>query len=204
MVAVLLISAAAAYDIKKTPPIYSDGATVIFFTTRHLADPSREAALDQSLIVTEVMVAQTTMSLVSSAGRRVHIAAVPCNRSDLEYPDYAEQCATLTAAAPDPGAVQQAFSAAYRVLRSRLMTLQADSGAAPRRRIRTYLVGMSGALPQKGSRARVFAGLAVLTIIVILTASRFSEFHRIRFRAARRWTIRRRRTRRHGTHGRMA
>jgi hypothetical protein len=204
VLAVLLISAAAAYDIKETPPIYSDAATVIFFTTRHLADPAQEAGLNQSLIVTEVIVAQTTVRSVTSAGRRVRIAALPCNRSDLEYPDYAEQCATLTATATAPAAVRQAFLVAYRVLRSRLMALQVESGAAAHNRIRTYLVGMSGALPQEGSGSRVFAGLAVLTIIVTLTVSRFFEFHRVRFRIVRRRTLGRRRTRRHGTHGRTA
>jgi len=176
---VLIISAGTAYDIKKTSELDSDGATVIFFAAHQLAQsPEQTDSIDVSLIATEVMLAQTTMKYVSTAAGKVQIVAFPCNRSNLEYPDYEEQCATLTATAPGAVAVHQAFWQAYRVLRSRLMRLQIRSGVPRRNRIRTYLVGISGPVSQPGSRVRVLAGLGVLTLIGILTVLRFFTLRR--------------------------
>ena len=138
--AMLIIAAGATYDIKTAPPIYSDGATVIFFVGRQLSGSAAGTPLTQSLITTEVMLAQTT----AGAAGRIRIEAIPCNRSNLQYPDYAEQCATLTATAASPGAARQAFWLAYRGLLSRLKTLQVSAGAAPRSRIRASLAGISG------------------------------------------------------------
>ena len=78
-----------------------------------------ETSFDQSLIVTEAMLAQT-MRVMSPARPDDPDTSLPCNRSDLEYPDYAEQCATLTATSPSVASVHQAFWLAYRALRSRL------------------------------------------------------------------------------------
>jgi hypothetical protein len=177
-VAVVLIAAiCTTYDIRTAAPPYSDGATVIFYAAPKLADSVGEASFNQSLIVTEAMLAETMMSHVPSPAGTIQIQALPCNRSDLEYPDYAEQCATLTATSPGVAAVHQAFWLAYRELRSRLAKLQASSGVVPQNRIGTYLVGMSGPVPQQGSRARVLAGLTVLTLIGMVTVWRFFALH---------------------------
>ena len=174
VIVVLMISAGAAYDIRSTPEPESDGATVIFFVTHQLAhSPTQVDSIDESLIATEVMLAQTTMKYISTIGGKVQISALPCNRSNLEYPDYEEQCATLTATATNAIAVRRAFWQAYRVLGSRLMKLQISSAVPARNRIRTYLVGISGPVSQPGSRARALAGLSVLTLIGILTVLRF-------------------------------
>jgi hypothetical protein len=171
--AVLIVAAGAVYDVRTTPPPYADGATVIFSAASRLAQSVGVPNFDQSLIVTEVMLAETMSGHVRAPAGTTELQALPCNISDLEYPDYSEQCATLTATAPGPGAARQALSLAYRLLRVRLAKLQAASGVVPRNRIRTYLVGISGPLPQRGSKARVLAGLALLTLIGILTVSRF-------------------------------
>lgn len=174
---VLIAAACATYDIKTAAPLYSDGATVIFYAAPKLADSVGETSFNQSLIVTEAMLAQTMISHVTSPAGTIQIQALPCNRSDLEYPDYAEQCATLTATSSGVAAVHQAFRLAYRALRSRLTKLQASSGVALRNRIGTYLVGTSGPVPQQGSRSRVLAGLALLTLIAALTVWRFFGLH---------------------------
>ena len=180
---VLTISASAAYDIRKAPVLESDGATVIFFVNHQLAHtPEQVDSISESLIATEVLLAQTTMKYMSTTGGKVQISAIPCNRSNLEYPDYEEQCATLTATAASAVTVRQAFWQAYQVLRSRLLRLQITSAAPARNRIRTYLVGMSGPVSQTGSKVRVFAGLAVLTLIGILTVLRFFTLRQDRTR----------------------
>jgi hypothetical protein len=193
---VLIAAACTTYDIKTAAPMYSDGATVIFYAAPRLANSVGETSFNQSLIVTEAMLAQTMISHVTSPAGMIQIQAQPCNRSDLEYPDYAEQCATLTATSPSVASVHQAFWLAYRALRSRLTNLQASSGVAPRDRIGTYLVGASGPVPQQGSRARVLAGLALLTLIAVVTVWRFFGLHPGWARSRRHRRGGRRRTRR--------
>jgi hypothetical protein len=186
MFAVVAVAVGAAYDIKTTPPIYSDAATMIFYVARQMTtSPERENSINQSLVTTEVMLSQTTAEYVRTIAGKVQIVAFPCNRFNLEYPDYEEQCATLTASGPGATAAYRGFWLAYHVLESRLMRLQASAAVHPRDRIRTYLVGISGPEPQQGSRARVFAGLGLLTIIGALTVSRFLELRRPRRRIRR-------------------
>jgi hypothetical protein len=187
VIAVLIISAGAAYDIRRAPELESDGATVIFFVAHQLARSQPQAdSINESLVATEVMLSETTMESVSTPAGKVQIVAFPCNRSNLQYPDYEEQCATLTATAANVAAVRRAFWQAYRVLRSRLLKLQISSTVPVRNRIQTYLVGVSGPVAQAGSRARVLAGLAVLTLIGMLTVSRFLTLRRSRVAVRRR------------------
>jgi hypothetical protein len=189
VLAVLTVAAGAVYDVRTTPPPYADGATVIFSAASRLAQSVGVPNFDRSLIITEVLLAQTMTGHVRTPAGTTELQALPCNRSDLEYPDYAEQCATLTTTAPGPAAARQALSLAYRLLSARLVKLQAASGVVPRNRIRTYLVGISGPLPQQGSKARVLAGLALLTLIGGLTVSRFAARH-----GGGTWRFRRRRS----------
>ena len=175
--AVLIVAAGAGYDIKTAPPPYADGATVIFSAAGRLAHFVGEPNFDQSLIITEVMLAQTMSGHVRTADGTTQLQSLPCNRSDLEYPDYAEQCATLTAIAPGAAAARQALALAYRMLSGRLAALQSEFRVISRNRIHTSLVGMSGPLPQQGSKARVLAGLALLTLMAVLTVSRFAAYH---------------------------
>jgi hypothetical protein len=186
MFAVVALAAGAAYDIKTTQPIYSDAATMIFYVARHMStSPERENSINQSLVTTEVMFSQATAVYVKTIAGKVQIVAFPCNRFNLEYPDYEEQCATLTATGPGATAAYRGFWLAYQVLKSRLMRLQASAAVHPRDRIRTYLVGISGPEPERGSRSRIFTGLGLLTIIAVLTVSRFFELRRPRRRIHR-------------------
>ena len=175
--AVLIVAAGAGYDVKTAPPPYADGATVIFSAADRLAHFVGKPNFDQSLIITEVMLAQTMSGHVRTAAGTTQLQSLPCNRSDLEYPDYAEQCATLTAIAPGAAAARQALALAYRLLNGRLVTLQTEFDVIPRNQIHTRLVGMSGPLPQQGSKARVLAGLALLTLMGVLTACRLAAHH---------------------------
>jgi hypothetical protein len=194
--AVVVIAAGAAYDIKTTPPIYSDGATMVFYITRQMAtSPEQENSINQSLVTTEVMFSQTTAAYIETIVGKVQIVAFPCNRFNLEYPDYEEQCATLTATGRGATAADRGLWLAYQVLKSRLMRLQASAAVHPRDRIRTYLVGISGPEPERGSRSRVFAGLGLLTIIGVLTAWRFFELRRPQRRTRRHQRARQRRYR---------
>jgi hypothetical protein len=187
VIVVLIISAGAAYDLRRTPELDSDGATIIFFVLHQPVQSAQQMNnLDQSLIATEVMFAQTTVKYVSTVAGKVQILASPCNGFNLEHPDYEEQCATITATAPNAGAVKRAFWQAYRGLSSRLKGMQIRSGVPSRHRIRTYLVGASGPVSLPGSRVRVLAGLSMLTLIGVLTVWRFFTLRRNRTPTPRR------------------
>ena len=158
---------------------------MIFYVARQMAtSPERENSINQSLVTTEVMFSQTTAEYVNTVAGKVQIMAFPCNRFNLST-DYEEQCATLTATGPGATAGSRGFWLAYQVLRSRLMRWLARAAVHPKDRIRTYLVGISGPEPERGSRSRVFAGLRLLTIIGVLTVWRFFELRRPRKRNRR-------------------
>jgi hypothetical protein len=191
-IVVLIIAAGAWHDIKAAEPTYSDGATVIFSLRHPMTNsPAKVNIIDESLVATEVMIAQTTVQYIKIAHAKVQIVAFPCNRSNVEYPDYEEQCATLTATAPGPAVVHGAFWLAYRMMESRLLRMQVNARVIPRSRIQTYLVGMSGPIAQPGSRTRVYAGLGMLALIGILVVTRYfalrrNPISRVRRRGGRR------------------
>jgi hypothetical protein len=190
----LLIALCVAYDIKSSPPTYSDSATVVFSATGGLVSPSRHPAASSSLIVTEVMLTeglltQSGLARAHGGGAQGSISAVPCNQYSMQYPDYAEPCAALTATAPQAAVAQRTFWLAYRLLTTRLRELQMRSGVRPRSRIYTWLAGSTGPVPQRGSHARVYAGVALLALLSLLAVSglfggRASRFRRGRRRAA--------------------
>ena len=162
---------------------------MIFSAAHRLAHSVGEPNFDQSLITTEVMLAQTMTGHVRTPGDgTTQLQALPCNRSDLEYPDYAEQCATLTATAQGAAAARQAFSLAYRLLRAPPGEAAGRSRVLPRNRIRTYLVGMSGPVPQQDRRPGYSPGWPCLPSSGMLTVSRFVTRRRRtwRFRHAKR------------------
>ena len=172
----LLIALCVAYDIKSSPPTYSDSATVIFSAAGGLVSLSRHPAASSSLIVTEVtltegLLTQSGPASVRGGGGTGSISAVPCNQHSMQYPDYAQPCAELTATAPWAAVAQRTFWLAYRLFTVRLRELQARSGVRPRSRIYTWLAGSTGPVPQRGSHARVYGGIALLALLSPLAAS---------------------------------
>lgn len=175
----LLIVLCVTYDIKSSPPTYSDRATVIFSAASGLVSPSRHPAAGPSLVVTEVMLTEGLLTksapaVARSGGGTGSISAVPCNQYSMQFPDYSEPCAALTATAPQAAVAQRTFWLAYRVLAGRLRELQAHSGVRPRNRIYTRLVGSTGPVPQRGSHPRVYAGLAMLALLSLLATAGLS------------------------------
>jgi hypothetical protein len=121
-------------------------------------------------------------SQVRAAGGRASYQFAPLNLYSMQYPDYNEPAATLTTASQDPGDVQRTFSVVLQVLGRQLATLQARVPAASR--VHVYLVGDSGLAPQPGSSARVYGGLALLTIVAVFSVVNFFDRRRFRVRGA--------------------
>ena len=177
VIVMLILAAGVAYDIKSTPPTYSESASVAFTVTKFLAWPNLPATIRKPLIATEVMMTQALMTRparqqVSAAGGTARLDISPFN---LQFPDYAEPIATVTAAGPSKAGVQRTFTVAVRLLQERLAALQAQAGVSPRDRIRASLVADTGPLAQPGSPARVFAGLVLLTVVAVFMVTSFLD-----------------------------
>lgn len=177
---VLITVGAAGYDIRSTPPMYSEGATVVFTVARSLARLDSSGQLATPLIATEVMMAQVLMSPVAqgqvrAAGGTAQFEFVPVNLYSMQYPDYAEPSATLTTTSQRPASVRRTFLVVLRVIGQRLKSIQAQAGVSSRHRIRTFLVGDTGPVSQPGSPARVLAGLALLAIVAVFMVVNFLD-----------------------------
>jgi hypothetical protein len=180
VVAVLLLAEGALYQVRHTPPLYTAGATVVFGTADSLT--SRRAGQQEtlSLIATETMMArlmtsQPARAAVRARGGSGQYQVDPVNLSNMQYPDYADPMAALTAAAPGPAAAQRTFAAVYAVLASRLAALQAQANVPARQRIGVHLIGDSRPVAQPGSPARVFGGLLLLTIMAVFLVVNFLD-----------------------------
>jgi len=185
---VLMLAAGVGYHLRKTPPIYSDSATVVFRVKKSVMWSNVHTTPAKSLITTEVMITQDLMSpsarhRVSAAGGTARFSLSPFNTYNLQFPNYAEPVATVSATSLSPAAARRTFRLVLGFLRKRLATMQARAGVPPRDRIRTYLVGRAGPVTQRGSPARVFAGLALLTVVAAVMISAFAGGRRDRRRA---------------------
>lgn len=175
---VLMLSAGVAYDIGSTPPMYSESVAVLLGTTNTLVRSDSYASFGRSLIATEMMLVQAMLSppaesQVRAAEGTAQFEFVPFNLYNMQYPDYAEPAVTLTTKSPSAADVRRTFRVILRLFEQRLAAIQEDAGVSPRNRIQAYLVGDTGPVTRPGSRARVFAGLALLTVVAVFMVSAF-------------------------------
>jgi hypothetical protein len=184
---VLIIAVGVVFDIKTTPTTYLETATVVFTAKNSLADPHSAGEFVVPLVATEVMTAENMMSApeesqVRAAGGAASYDFVPLNLYSMQYPDYNEPAAILSATSQSPADVQRTFSVAVQVLERELAAIQARVPQASR--IHIYLVGDSGLAAQPGSSTRVLAGLALLTIVAVFSVVNFLDRRRRRVRSA--------------------
>jgi hypothetical protein len=183
VVIVLVMAACLAYLLKNTPTQYSDSSTVVFSAA--FADVNPSPALSQSLIASEAMMTETMMSpgmaeQVRAAGGTAPFSMIPFNVYNMQYPDYAEPTATLTATSLSEADAQRTFRIVLRVLTQRMAVIQADARVPAENRIQVNTVGSTGTLVQPGSPARAFGGLVLLTLIAAISAANFLDRRRAR------------------------
>jgi hypothetical protein len=170
VVATLLLAAGAGYDIKISPPLYLEGATVELSLPKAQNAPNAYYMFAPSLIASGEVMVQILMSpsaqrQIGAAGRGASVSLALVNLYNEEYPDYGVPLATLTAASAVAADAHRTFVAATHVLGLLLAARQKQMGVPPRERISTLIIGDSGPIIQTGSRARVFGGLALLAAI---------------------------------------
>ncbi len=181
---VLVLAASLAYLLKTAPIPYSYSSTVVFSAAFAEINPS--PALAQSLIASETMMSETMtspamMAQVRAAGGTAPFTMVPFNVYNMQYPDYAEPTATLTATSVSEADARRTFRIVLQVLTRRMTAIQADAGVPAKDRIQVNTAGSTGTLVQPGSRARAFGGLVLLTLIAAVSTANFLD----RRRAAR-------------------
>ena len=177
---VLIIAVCAGYDIRSSPTMYSESATVEYAVARSLGKSDVKGQFAIPLIATEVMMSQALMSRpaqgqVRAAGGTAQFEFVPANLYSLQYPNYDEPAAALTTTSQRPAEVRRTFHVVLRLLGQRLAGLQAQAGVPARNRIRTFLSGDTGPVAQPGSSTRVSAGLALLTVVAVFMVANFLD-----------------------------
>jgi hypothetical protein len=178
VIALLILAGGFAYEMKSAPKLYSDRAAVVFGVANNRAGSRSHRSLGESLITTETMLTEDQMTLpgqrlIRDAGGAAQFELAPFNLSNMRYPDYAEPYATLTTTSRSPAAAHRTFKVVVRVLAHRLAAIQA--GVSRRNRIKVYLAGKTGVRVQRGSSARAFGGLALLTIVAVGMAVNFLD-----------------------------
>jgi hypothetical protein len=168
--ATLILAAGAGYDIKISPPMYLESATVELSLPKTQNAPNAYYMFAPSLIASAEVMVQILMSpsgqrQIGAVGRGAGVSLALVNLYNEEYPDYGVPLATLTAASPVAADAHRTFVVAARVLGLLLATRQKQMGVPPRGRISAKVLGDSGPIIQAGSRARVFGGLALLAAI---------------------------------------
>jgi hypothetical protein len=191
--AVLVIAASITCGIESAPVTYVQSATVVF-TLDHtpadagptepgtkspgLVNPYIEPLITTEVMMTQVMVGPAAQSQVRAAGGTAQLGMTPENLYSLQYPDYAEPSASLTATSTSTAAVRRTFTVAAELLARRLAALQAQAGVPARDRITTVIIGDTGPVAQPGSRPRLFGGIAVMTIVALVMLPVFLDRHR--------------------------
>lgn len=172
VVATLLLAAGAAYDIKISPPMYLESATVEFSLPKTQNAPNAYYMFAPSLIASgettvQILMSPSAQRQIGATGHGASVSLALVNLYNEEYPYFGVPLATLTAASPVPADAHRTFVVAARVLHSLLAAQQKRAGVPPRKRISAQILGDSGPVIQKGSHARVFGGLALLTAIAV-------------------------------------
>jgi hypothetical protein len=180
---VLIIAAGVAYELESTPLLYSESATLEFIVAKSSVYSSINMLQIKPLIATEVMMAQTMTTpagqdQVRKWGGAAQFSITPENMYSMQYPEYAEPSATLTATSQDPAAVRRTFTIVGRLLGQRLAALQARAKTPARQYVSVSVIGDTGPLPQPGSRTRLFGGLAVLTLVSLFMVTIFLDRRR--------------------------
>jgi hypothetical protein len=170
--AILLLAARIGYDIKTSPPMYLESATVEMSLPKAQTAPNAYYIYAPSLITSGEVMVQTLMSpsaqdQIAAADGGADVSFALVNLYNEEYPDYGFPLVTLTATSPVAAQAHRAFTAAASMIKVLLAARQDQLGVAPRDQVTARVLGDSGPIIQTGSRARVFGGLALLAAMAV-------------------------------------
>lgn len=166
----VLFLAGLGYQIASSPPAYAEGAAVVFSLPRSQTSPNAYLMFAPSLIasseaMTQILLSPQAQQQIREAGGTANVSLALVNLYDQEYPNYGVPLAHLTVSSESAESVRPTFAIAVRLLYHLLAVWQTKMDVKPHNRISAQIVGDTGLTVQVGSRKRVIAGLAVLTLV---------------------------------------
>jgi hypothetical protein len=175
VVIVLILAAGSAYEVKRTTPAYQETALVVFSVPKSQSAPYAYTMFVRSLItsanaITEVLMSPQAQRQIREAGGAAEVSMALVNLYSEQYPDYGQPIANLTAMSPSAANARRSFAIAARLITRLLAARQAHASVRPRNRISVEIIGDTGLVAQKGSLKRVYAGLAILTLVAVSVA----------------------------------
>jgi hypothetical protein len=168
---VLILAVGIRYDIATNPPVYTEGATVVFsLPESEAARPNAYLIFAPSLIatseaMTQILLGPEAQRQIRTAGGTATVSIALVNLYDEEYPNYGVPLANLTISSRHAASVRPTFTIVVRLLRHLLAARQARLSVQPQNRISAQIIGDSGLIVQHGSPRRVLAGIIVLALI---------------------------------------
>jgi hypothetical protein len=180
---VFVVAAGMAWDIKKTPVVYSESGNVIFVPPA--VNPySSIAESNDSLIATAYVMMQEMLSPASEqkireAGGTADFNLALVNLSNEQYPYYGRPYVTLTTTSVNPADVHRTFTIVGRSFQHLVSDRQVQAGAPPTSFISTPILGDTGPIAQVSSLKRAYAGLAILAIVTAFLVAGFLDRHPI-------------------------
>ena len=169
---VLMLAAGAVYEVRNTPATYQESALVVFSLPKSQSAPYAYTMFATSLIssadaITQVMMSPLAQQQMREAGGTADVSMALVNLYSEQYPDFGEPLANLMSVAPSAAIAHRSFEIAVRTINHLLAARQAHANVRPRNRILAQIIGDSGPVIQVGSAKRVYAGLAVLTLVAL-------------------------------------
>jgi hypothetical protein len=182
---VVVLAAGLFYNFTHRNPGYVDSGVVAFVA------PKNDGGLfgyGQSLLAADqVMQARLTgaqgQQEVRQAGGTANFDVELANQNNEEFPSYSDPYATVSTVSNDPAEAARTYAAVIQVLTRNLQEVQAQEGAPAKTWIQLQVISDSpGPTLQKGSKIRIFAGLAILAVILAFMLAVFLDRHPVRLR----------------------
>jgi hypothetical protein len=172
------------YHLAHMNPGYTDAGTIGFIAPN---DPLTGFAYAQGTQVIKVVTADYMTGTAANQQIRAAGGTAPYNVELLngyneEFPDYSQPYVTVTTSSPDPTSAQNTYNAVVSVLLRNLAERQ--QGVPPKAQITALPVNSTGPTLQTGSNKRVYAAIAVLTIVAAFMTASLLDRRRPRARSA--------------------
>jgi hypothetical protein len=184
---IVVATAGLAFEIKHAPVTYEESATLAFTSRKTSAKPNPYAALNNALIdaagiLTTLAMSAQNQEQIKAAGGTALFNITLANGYNLQFPDFNEPYATLSATSTSVAAVDRTFTLVVQLLHGELKARQNQVKVPGADRIEIHVLAATGPVPQLGSFKRVLAGLFALMLVIIFSVATFLSRHPIRSR----------------------
>ena len=183
VVAIIVLTAGMAWNIKRTPTPYAESANVIFAppATNPYSSFSdyNSALLSTAEIMTQTMLSPESQQKVRDAGGTAGFSLGLVNFSNEQFPYYGDPYVTVTATAADPATAHRTFTIVILSFQRLVRERQTQAGSYQSRLISTHVVADTRPVAVAGSHKRVYGGLIVLAIMIAFLVLIFLDRHPI-------------------------